>query len=296
MRTVEDLRKTYVVYLRPEIAAYDPDVGLRLGIAGSYESPPRIEPKRPGYAPLRAEAWADHVRRVAEEARRRLVREEVSNGILGLGIYERYAISPQTLQEAVTACALLHDLGKLQGDWQVWAEAAQRAKDSSYRHLVPLAHTDFDPASEGDRLRERELKVRRPPHAPASSYYAGGFLARLLFSAPGKVRVPLASACAGAVLAHHGGWVPDGPHYEVSGLWKGWEHAVASLLEWRVEEFAPAVRKLESHLDKKGATKDLLGITTSADSLAKWWPLVAYLTRTLRLSDQRATAEGATYD
>ena len=296
LRTVDDLRKTYVVCLRPEVAAYDPDVGLRIGIAGNHESPPRIEPKRPGCAPLRGEAWVDHVRRVAEEAVRRLDREKLDDGILGAGIHERYAISPRALREAAAACALLHDLGKLQEGWQRWAEAAQRAKDSNYRHLVPLAHTDFDPASEADRLRERELGVRRPPHAPASGYYAGGFLARLLLSASGEAQLPLASACAAAILAHHGGWLPESSRYEVSGLWKGWELAAASLLGWPPEEIFPAFRMLESHRDKRGQTQKLLSATTSADSLAKWWPLVAYLTRTLRLSDQRATAEGASHE
>jgi hypothetical protein len=37
--------------------------------------------------------------------------------------------------------------------------------------------------------------------------------------------------------------------------------------------------------------EDLLRVVVGPDVIEETWPLVAYLTRTLRLSDQRATAE-----
>jgi len=138
------LNSTYVVCLRPSVAAYDRDIGLRLGIRGDQESPDRIEPKRPGHAPLRMEAWTDHAQRVADAAMKRLHKEEFKTGLLGLGFQRRYALNTNALMDAVQTCALLHDLGKLQDGWQRWAESAQRSRDSSYEHKIPLAHTDFE--------------------------------------------------------------------------------------------------------------------------------------------------------
>jgi CRISPR-associated endonuclease/helicase Cas3 len=288
-----DVNRTYVVCLRPAVAAYDDKVGLRLGVAGSQESPDRWEPPRPGYAPYRAEPWTDHARRVAEAAESRLEKDEWKTGLLSTGFQGRYGLTPEAMLEAVRACGLLHDLGKLQEPWQRWAAAAQRAQHDDYEHLVPLAHTDFDPESEEDRQRERSLGLRRPAHAPASAYYGAALMAGLLRSVLDDHRTAVASACACAVLAHHGGWVPPtertGPDLGIAQLHPGWGSALAAALAWRPE--TGPIASLQAMRDKRSTLETLLCVTTGPDSLGKWWPLVAYLTRTLRLSDQRATAE-----
>lgn len=289
-----DVNKTYVVCLRPNVAAYESDIGLRLGTAGQQESPDRYEPPRPGYAPLHAEPWVDHARAVAAEAQKRLERERLQTGLLGGGFERRYGLAPKAINDAVTACALLHDLGKLQESWQRWAEAAQRAQSATYRHITPLAHTDFNPDSWEDRERERRLGVRRPAHAPASAYYGGACLAELLSTVPEEKRTQVASACAAAILAHHGGWLPEGLDLGIARLWSGWEKAVKEALNWTPE--CTAMQDLETRQDKKGAVQQLLRPATGAESFVEWWPLVAYLMRTLRLADQRATAERACHE
>jgi len=289
-----DINKTYVVCLRPNVAAYESDIGLRLGIVGQQESPNRYEPPRPGYAPLRAEPWVDHAQAVAAEAQKRLERERSRTGLLGSGFARRYGLTPEAISDAVTACALLHDLGKLQESWQHWAEAAQRAQSATYRHVIPLAHTDFNPDSWEDRERERRLGVRRPAHAPASAYYGGMCLARLLSTVSVEKRTQVASACAAAILAHHGGWLPEGLDLGVARLWSDWEKPIKEALNWTPE--SSVVRTLETLQDRRGVVQSLLRPATGAESFAEWWPLVAYLTRTLRLADQRATAERACHE
>jgi CRISPR-associated endonuclease Cas3-HD len=291
-----DLGRTYGVCLRSAVAAYDAEVGLRLGVAGSQESPPRREPPRPGWTALRAEAWLAHARAVAAEASRRLAREawplegcagregEAAPSTVALGFQRRYGLSAEALGRAVHLCALLHDLGKLGEGWQRWAEAAQRSRDPGYLHAAALAHTDFDPSKPEDRERERALPFRRPPHAPASAHYARPFLVEGLAAVAGDGRALVASACLAAILAHHGGWWPDGFEHRVPVLWRDWRRAVRDALG------APSpdvdVETLRRH-----RMEVFLNVTTGPDEIAESWPLVAYLTRTLRLSDQRATAE-----
>lgn len=293
LRTPQDLDSSYVVCLRPEVAAYDSDVGLRLGEAGKMESPDREETPRPGYRPLQRESWADHARRVAEEVERRLGRERT---LLFEGLRGRYGLSPEGLGEAVRACAILHDLGKLQDRWQRWAASAQRSRDPAYHHVEPLAHTDYDPESPEDSERLRQLAQGdvRPHHAPASAYYGSAFLAPLLPSVPDESRPHVAAACAAAILAHHGGWLPQESDLGISRLYPGWEAAVKTALPpaatW------PDLQSLQNRQDKRGAVQRLLEWTTGPDNLREWWPLVAYLTRTLRLADQRATAEGGSFE
>lgn len=289
LQTRGDLSKTYVVCLQPTVAAYDSDIGLRLSVAGDQESPERVEPKRPGYAPLRAESWTAHARAVAAEAQKRLAKEHWQTGLLGSGFERRYGLRAEAIAAAARACALLHDLGKLQDNWQRWAEAAQRSRDTNYQHRVPLAHTDFDPESTEDRARERSLSIRRPAHAPASAYYGRVALVGLLTSVPDNQRAYVASACTAAILSHHGGWWPTDLEQNPPKLWPEWEDALAQALGW-----SPDGKELTNL--RKYRVENLLKATTGADSLAEWWPLVAYLTRTLRLSDQRATAERACHE
>jgi len=287
LRCPQDITGTYVICLKPAVAAYDQQIGLRIGDAGTVQSPDRAEPQRPGALALRREPWKGHALRVAAEAQRRLEEEDlIAVGLLRWGLKHRYGLDVSAVEHAVRACGLLHDLGKLQTGWQTWAETYQRAKDPCYQHNVPLAHTDFDPKSEEDWSVQRSLSLHRPPHSAASAYYGAAYLARLLDRTPAEARECIASACASAILGHHGGW---------------WS-AVGELIPAVGKELSKALglgltplewSKLVRHTDKKGALDRLLSLTMSGENLQSWWPLVAYLTRVLRLSDQRATSEAA---
>lgn len=293
--SLQDLRRAYVICLPTALAAYDAETGLRVGRPGDEESPPRHAPSRPGWAPLRAEAWADHAKAVAAESGRRLAREAGAPSRKGVvaswdaayaaqGLERRYRLAPTVIADAVHFCAILHDLGKLGAGWQRWAEAAQRARDPGYVHTAPLAHTDFDPGNIDDRVRERTLGVHRPPHAPASAYYTRLAFAGKFGSTPGEQRGLVAAACLAAILAHHGGWWRHEFEQDVPPLWPGWEAAVREVLtSWPA---APDHRALRTY-----RLEDLLRVVVGPDVIEETWPLVAFLTRTLRLSDQRATAE-----
>ena len=293
----EDLKFAYVVCLRPAVAAYDNKVGLRLGVSGSVESPDRQEPPRPGHRPIRLESWANHARAVARVAANRLEKEGGDRSLLQLGFEKRYSFGPGAIAEAVRACALLHDLGKLQDSWQQWAEAAQKARDPRYQHKTLLAHTDFDPENPEDREQERALGLRRPPHAAAGAYYGVPLAAVLLEGhVTPDVRDRLASACAAAILAHHGGWIPSpqrtGQDLGISRLHPGSREALAESVGKELN--IGVLGKLESQDDRRRFMERWLEPTTAADNFGAWWPVAAYLTRTLRLSDQRATSEVGT--
>jgi len=287
IQVLGDLGKAYVVCLTPAMAAYDAEIGLRIGEHGERESPEGEEPRRPGHAPLRAEGWADHAQRVAAEGRKRLERGRCS--LTEMGFLDRFGLDMRAIMEATEACALLHDLGKLTSAWQQWAEAAQRSRDPAYGHSVPLAHTDFDPDRPEDRERERGLQARRPPHAPASAYYSRAILPSLLNSVPERLRAAVASTCTAAIVAHHGGWWTPSWEQAPLPLCAGWQRAVETACGPPPDE--GALGRLRGF-----AVDRLLALTTGPDSLPEWWAVVAYLTRTLRLSDQRATSEWSCHD
>lgn len=279
-----------ILCLSPDVARYSECVGLELGVSGKEESPDRTEPKRPGRGQFRRESWADHARAVEAEAIRRADEDDGLAGWLGDGFVARYGFSPNDVRLSVGASGLLHDLGKLQEDWQLWAEAWQRTKDPTHQHTVALAHTDYDPNDPVDRARSKGFTPRRPPHAAASAYVARALLPELLGDIPREWRGPLTSSCLGAMLAHHGAWLPDSPDLDISSLWSRWQDDLRGA--GVAHPSAPDVARLYAAANRTKRLEADLNVTTSSDRLASWWPLVAYLMRTLRLSDWRATAEG----
>lgn len=289
LRPDADLRWAYAVCLAPSVAAYDPEVGLRLGERGTCCSPPRRAPERPGWRPLQGELWRDHAAAVAAEVNRRLDREGPGGGLAGRGFSQRAGVGWETVRRVAGACAVLHDLGKLQADWQLWARAAMRVSRPGFEPARALAHTDFNPDSAEDRERERSLGVRRPPHAAAGAYYSRLFLPGLLRDLDERLVPGLAACAVAAILAHHGGWLPAEPGLRASPLWDGWAEEAAEVVGWSPER--RAVDRASAQVDKKGVMYGLLQVVVGPDQLGAWWPLVAYLVRCLRLSDQRATAE-----
>lgn len=289
----DDLKKAYVACLRPESAAYDRDLGLRLGEPGNQESPLRTPPPRPGHKPLHAESWLEHATEVAKECRRRFELECSVDSMFARGLEARFGISREQIAILVETAGLLHDMGKLNQEWQRWAEEAQRLADASKLVLLPLAHTDSDrdnAESSGHEVSLRASGIRRPPHAGQSAYLVRAWYDRLLVQLPEQVRAEATSACATAIIAHHGGWLPD--DIQLKALTKEWSQVLNRVLNFQTEEAATArVLKLDGKTKSRGV-KQLLDMTTHPDKLCQWWPLVAYVTRTLRLSDQRATAEG----
>jgi CRISPR-associated endonuclease/helicase Cas3 len=262
-----EIDRSYAAAVPRSLARYTPEFGLELGVAGDYQSPTRCPPSRPGYRPLRRESWVHHTKCVMVEARRRLDNE----GILLESL-------DASLSELLDWSTALHDLGKLQSQWQEWAEAAQRARDPLYRHTELLAHTDFDSSSASDRALSRTIRPPRPHHSAASAYYGS----RVMEIAEPSIPFAARAACISAVLGHHGGWAEQ----TVLQMHFNWESDLRAV--------RPGVGLAALPPPSAAALERLwAGLSSMKLQFATWWPLAAYLTRTLRLSDQLATEEGS---
>ncbi len=258
-----EIKSAFLVALPASMAMYRTDIGLVLGQRGELESPARDVPPRPGYAPLKRESWCDHANAVARVAIERLAQDAFPGSLLaGAGPFNG-------LEENVRWSALLHDLGKLQGSWQDWAERYERARDPTYVHEVLVAHTNFDYNSPEDRALEKSVQPRRPPHAAASTWYGYALLPDL-----DGVRI---AAVLAAVLSHHGGWSLD----RIEGLHVRCNEA----------GFVKPVGKLKPPTPSERDSLAAGLMPTDGRRFAGWWPLASYLMRTLRLSDQRATED-----
>lgn len=240
-----DVNVAYAVALSPSIAGYTKGAGLKLGTAGTIESPAKQVRQRPGWYTLHAEPWVDHTRNVIACSRDRMEKE-------GL---------PERLTELVTWAAKLHDVGKLQYAWQEWARETQAARGKKVE--VALAHTDYD-----SKLHKGE--PRPPKHAAASALYGASYVNGM----PDSDRTALLFA----VLGHHGGTL------------KGVEAA-----ERMHTNAQSALQLVDLSINKP--VRHLVFVNDQSDniwiSFDEIWPVAAILSRILRLSDQKATAESS---
>lgn len=283
-----DVEQAFVVCLSAGVASYTSERGLRLGQAGTWQSPPRERPPRKGHGRLHQEPWAHHAREVGEEAVLHVGR---AGTVLYEGLLdERWEMAEQEVLAAARAVGLLHDVGKLQRGWQAWAERAQQSINAAYVHRRPLAHTDFNRENPQDRERERLVNQqgRRPPHAAASAWYSTRAVVSLLRQASEPSR-ELRAACLAAMLSHHGGWIARSAGDDL-GVQELVGEANAALAEaTRLDGIEPLARPRSSG-SAAATLKKLLEPVADPDTWSDWAPVVAYLTRTLRLADQRATS------
>jgi len=256
-----EIGDAFLVAVPPSMARYTKETGLVLGHAGDIESPPREAPRRPAFSPLRREAWIAHARLVQAETLWRLGEESFASSLLAT------SQSGSRLEELLRWSANLHDLGKLQATWQRWAEAYERARDAAYEHKEMLAHTNYDSNLPEDRACEKSVRPSRPGHAAASAWYGYQLLPE--WAAVEK------TAVLAAVLSHHGGWSLD----HIGPLDPRWNDAWSGT----VRAMYPPTPTERDNMAK--------GLMPTNRRFFDWWPLAAYLMRTLRLSDWRATED-----
>jgi CRISPR-associated endonuclease/helicase Cas3 len=288
-----DIGLAMIFAVHPQLATYDPELGLRLGVVsdGEYRSPVATHRwERPDYAGYRLESYPAHIagmRRVFEGDLG--ARNPVADGRLRRRLAwpaRRFAeqtddlwrLPAELLERAVRLSVALHDVGKLDEKWQRFAVEYQKAIGERTPPFL-VAHTHYErgnPAHE-----EGQRKARR--YKPATHAGEGASAsAKLLFEAlEGRSYPGLYRAAFAAIARHHSPGLDDAPPYRLhpqaretvaealaaagDASWREW-------VQWlRDGEEAPHVRK---HLPPAPPEGDW-----------SWWFQYFFIVRTLRLCD-----------
>lgn len=289
----EDIGLSLIFAVHPQLTAYDPERGLRLGevSTGEYRSPGRIgRRERPDYAGYRLESYPEHIagmRRVLEGSvtpgnpiadgrlRRRLawpVRRFAEQ------VDENWRLPDDLLERAVRVSMALHDVGKLSVDWQRFATKYQEAIGEGAPSFL-AAHTHYE---RGNPIHEEAQKKMRRYKPGTHAGEGASASARLLYEALDGRRHPgLYRATFAAIARHHSPGLDDANPYKLHAQaretvaealaavgdesWRAWA-------QWlRQEEEAPHVRK---HLPLAPPEGDWA-----------WWFQYFLIVRILRLCD-----------
>lgn len=192
-----------LLVLSTDAASYDPLIGLMLGEPGA-ETPLVYRRALTGSKKAfsyKKDTYEEHVGRCVLQARQFL--DQAHAGVT------RLASALQTTSDQLRAAALLatalHDTGKLTVGWQSWAQEFQLVIHGDTVRL-PIAHTDWDPADPGQRVRRQAVRAGKPHHA-----VEGAILAREIVAGwvdgewPGASQTAkLVERCVlGAIARHH---------------------------------------------------------------------------------------------
>jgi len=186
----------------PSVLCYSDDLGLQRAAGGSDFLPQVGQSYPPLPSALQRESWIDHSVRVAQEINTVLQQERRAVSALA----SMLGVDRGEIERAAKFAALLHDLGKLNREWQEKAGIPSLAGPTEL-----LAHTDG------------RNYIAFPPHATVSAYA----LWPALVDDRALPRL-LAKAVCFAIAHHHSVRAKEVPKYE---LHPQWQSAVSQVLQ-----------------------------------------------------------------
>ena len=252
----------YVV--SPNDAAYDKDLGLRLGEPGDTSFPPPTEVPMWTRHDYEEESYEDHIRRVFKRDEVRPAALEAIRRLSVRGILPEPVQNPERLIDLVI---WTHDIAKLTDGWQA-------------------AHGDRDLCG-GDPLAHGGRESKPPPHAAESAWAVYRLLYNVLVNEGKEAATTWASAIR-AIRTHHGP--------------KTWDVGAYRIRQERREYLELITPRLRPVLAQCLANSwDEIAWSASGGEQQHWRdqdmlngahdPLYALLVYMLRRSDQLATSE-----
>jgi CRISPR-associated endonuclease/helicase Cas3 len=281
----EDLEGVLLVAVNPQLAAYSPETGFRLGVKGdgTWQSPPRERRKaRREFAPYRRETFQEHIARMTRVYSQPFFDNERGRGRLPLAeelayaarrLEQKHKWPSGVLDNLARWIIALHDLGKLDVRWQEWAHRWQakvsdlRGEDLRIPDNYLAAHTDYNERNEAEKALNYKLRRLKPNHAAESAAAAMDWL----LDHTGDQA--LARAALTAIVRHHSASA-SGQHGEFRA------HPAA---KDALKETLGEINGIQWHIAEGELGRRLIRPRREKELLA-----YLLLARALRLADQRS--------
>lgn len=283
----KDIAGSGLLAINPALVQYDAVLGLRFvdGIPAP-ESPPAPKRRRDDdFGEIRRETYAEHIAGLYRVYTTKLhdqtaaVRQRLEN---------HHGLECGQLDRAIRLMFAVHDLGKLDQQWQEWAHKWQ-ARVSSLRNNSALridaaymaAHTDYDRTTEW--AENNKIRPRKPPHA-AESARAGKALLDALAGRCDALYVALITAIvchhSARLRSNHGPFAPVAQHARTA-----FNQAIecVGLLNDPVLRASSAKIDWKGFAAAEGLSDDIIRVDRRDQVM-----LYLLLARILRLADQKS--------
>ena len=284
-----------LIVLNPAVACYDAEYGLRF-VTGdaSLFSPQAVKHKKErqkDHVAYRYETYEQHIEKMFSVHRRDLQRQ---SAYAERRLEQRLNLEPGSLDRALRLLFAIHDVGKLDERWQIWAHSWQREVRQLNPHAVlpppdaTIAHTDFDwhdPAQRDLQKRVTENIGKRPNHA-TESVLACLKLIHEVAGSSGK----LYGAMVTAVARHHNALTPGNAGsfmgYGISNSSRAAENGLRAAL--RVVHLQQlSIANIRWQFPGESISGALVNPHESIEATLLYF----YLIRLLRRTDQQAVQE-----
>jgi CRISPR-associated endonuclease/helicase Cas3 len=260
---------SWLVVLNPQYASYSSEIGLQIGVSGTYEEPKYFDRPIAVRYNIRYETYCNHVKKVISECQKM---EYLYKKVLPK-IATHYNLSTEKLKEMLELCCAFHDMGKLSEKWQGAIREWQKYKNQHKLSDEPIAHSDYDPEID---FEEKKKFPKQPSHAAEGAYSIEKWLIDYLGE-------DYAVVLCTAIARHHGAFTESLADFSL----------IDNTSKW-IKKTLPDISNMNITLDdkpdnitQKKFKNDLLCFSKNSDD-EKLWPLYVFLIRWLRLSDQKS--------
>ncbi len=227
------------------------------------------------------ESYTEHIRKMLSVYRGHpTLSSQISFAAQRLASLPRYKLHARFLERAVLLAIALHDVGKLQVEWQRWSHAYQQEIGEAQEEDAMIVHTHYRP---GQIARHREAEqalknLKRPPHAAEGAWASWAILLEAL-----EQDEWLAQAVFTAIARHHSSFSTTILSYTL--------HSAAPSAIREALELIQVPGSLATHIvmqasqfPKDGALDDYLLVNGDA----RQWLVYALIVRALRLCDGKS--------
>ncbi len=284
-----------LIVLNPAVARYDAEYGLRFAAGDAHlSSPQTVKHKKEhqkDHDAYRYETYQQHIEKMFYVHRRDFQRQ---SAYVERRLEQRLNLAQGTLDRALRLLFAIHDVGKLDERWQIWAHSWQREVRQLNPHAVlpppdtTIAHTDFDrshPAQQDLQKRVTATIGKRPNHATESVLACLSLIREVAGSSE-----RLYGAMVTAVARHHNALTPgDGGSFKGYGLANSSRAAenglTAALRAVHLQQLSPA--NIRWQFPGESISRALVNPHEPIEATLLYF----YLVRLLRRTDQQAVQE-----
>jgi CRISPR-associated endonuclease/helicase Cas3 len=285
-----------LIVLNPVVACYDAEYGLRFAAGdGSLTSPQAVKHKKEPqkHDAYRYETYEQHIEKMFYVHRRDFQRQ---SAYVERRLEQHLNLELGTLDRALRLLFAIHDVGKLDERWQIWAHSWQREVRRLNPHAVlpstdaTIAHTDFDRRDLAQQDLQKLVTAsigKRPNHATES------VLACLnLIREVAGCSKELYGAMVTAVARHHNALTPGNAGsfrgYGISNSSRAAENGLTAALR-AVHLQQLSIANIHWQFSGESISRALVNPHESIDATPTL--LYFYLVRLLRRTDQQAVQE-----
>jgi CRISPR-associated endonuclease/helicase Cas3 len=274
-----------VLVVNPALTGYSKEEGFLPDKADSgFEStiPPDAEEQTwEGFSYV-SEAYEDHIQYVMAAFQEHALPEAQRPFLELAGAANWY---PESLEWAAWLVCLFHDVGKLRNGWQSWARSYQKEINRPVDSRFALAHTDHQPHNPLHQVADRKVarKYPKPHHACEGALAVSSLLVQAL------PEEDLVRASLSAIARHHTPFAQECQTYHLEP--QALDH-ISSTLDLLPVEIRKRIDLNQLRMEVNISAKSFSNLIILPQQTYGW---LAYtlLVRSLRVADQKGTAEGS---